>query len=185
MTVRTLGVLLLKLWGVLRLVDGFTGVLGLGLAAFLPAEMSQPGMRRYVLLSGGLTLVVNLAIGALLLTGAERIMAMIGVRDDEPLAVTPDTYSARDLQSVVFGGIGVYLAIVSVSSILQIVYRIARQPAWNGAQQLQFLLARDQEQLAGAAAALVCAVILLVNRSALAGLWARVHPMGAAPDAEE
>jgi hypothetical protein len=75
MTPRTIGVLLLKLWGLMSVVDGFVGVFGAALAAFGPAV--EPGMNRYVLLTTAFGAIVNLVLGAVLLIGASRLVAIV------------------------------------------------------------------------------------------------------------
>ena len=179
MTVRSLGVLLLRLWGLWWVVGGCARLLNLAVIPFVPAEMAQPGMQRVFLLSTGLGAATSLLFGTALLVGAERIMHVIGYGSDEELHVRGDVDTTRNLQSVAFGALGVYLAILALSEIARLVYTIARLPKWDQARELGSVVAQNQEALAGAAAQLIFAVALLVNRNALASLWARVHPMRA------
>lgn len=176
MTPRTVGILLLKLWGLICLVEGFVAILGTGVLPFAPHVAAEPGFDRYVLLTAALGGIVNLALGVGLLTGAQWLVAIIdsNARTSEDVA---GRYSLAELQSLLFGAVGVYFAVSALRDIGTLVYAIARQPAWDSTGRWAYLLEGRQEQLAGAAVQFVVAVVLMISRSTLASWWSRVRPM--------
>lgn len=177
MTIRTLGILLLKLWGLLSFVGGLISLVSLALLVAAAPETGDAGMNRYMHLTTALSAVVSLAFGAILLFGAGSIVRMIYPDADSEAAGGFDRYTLADLQSVAFGAVGAYLAISALRNIAELVYAIARQPDWDTTGQLTLVLEQRQEELAGAAVQLLFAVVLLFSRSALASAWSRLRPM--------
>lgn len=177
MTIRTLGILLLKLWGLFSLVGGLISLAGLALLMAAASGTGDPGMNRYMHLTTALSAVVSLAFGAILLFGAGSIMRMIYPDADPEAAGGFDRYTPAELQSVAFGAVGAYLAISALRNIAELVYAIARQPDWDTTGQLTLLMEQRQEELAGAVVQLILAVVLLFSRSALASAWSRLRPM--------
>ena len=176
MTIRTLGILLLKLWGLMWLIGGVVSFANMMVMA-VQTPGSDPGADRFIRMTGGLTAVVMIAAGTLLLLGARRIVSMIYPDAEAETPIVPDRYSLAELQSVVFGGVGAFLAISALRNMAELIYAIARQPAWDTTGRLAYAMEGRQEDLAGAAVQLVFAVLLLFSRSALAAGWARLRPM--------
>jgi hypothetical protein len=177
MTIRALGVLLLKLWGVISFAGGLISLVNLGLLLAAASGVGDAGMNRYVHLTTALNAVVMVAFGAILLFGARPIMRVIHPEADSEAEAVPGRYTLGELQSVAFGAVGAYLAISALRDIAELVYAIARQPDWDTTGDLRYLLAQRQEDLAGAAVQLVFAVVLLFSRSTLASAWSRLRPM--------
>ena len=182
MTIRALGTLLLKLMGLTWLIGGFVSLANMLVMVVQTPGSGDGGMDRYVRMTGGLTAVLLIAVGTLLLLGADRIVRMIYPDAEAETPIVPDRYSVAELQSVVFGGVGAFLAITALRQVAELVYAIARQPAWDTTGTLRFAMESRQEDLAGAAVQLVFAVVLLFSRSALAAGWARLRPMKSEPE---
>ncbi len=177
MTIRTLGTLLVKLLGLTWLIGGIVSLANmLAMLVQVPGGV-EVGMDRYLRMSGGLSAVLLIAGGTVLLLGAGRIMSMIYPDADAEGPIVPDRYSLAELQSIVFGGVGAFLAITALRQVAELVYAIARQPAWDTTGQLAYALQGRKEELVGAAVQLVFAVVLLFSRSALAAGWSRLRPM--------
>ncbi|HYK03119.1 MAG TPA: hypothetical protein VE974_15270 [Thermoanaerobaculia bacterium] len=177
MTVRTLGILLLKLWGLISLLGGLISLASFALLLAVAPDTGDPGMNRYMHMTTALGAVVVVAFGTILLLGARRIVSIIYPGTDADAAAVPERYTPAELQSVAFGAVGAYLAISALRDIAELVYTIARQPDWDTTGQLTYMMERRQEDLAGAAVQLVLAVVLLFSRSALASAWSRARPM--------
>jgi hypothetical protein len=179
MTIRTLGILLLKLWGFISFMGGLISLVSFALLLATAPDGGDPGMNRYMHLTTALSAVVRIAFGAILLFGARGIMSVIYPDADSEAAAVPDRYTLVDLQSVAFGAVGAYLAISALRDIAELAYTIARQPDWDATGQLTYVMERRQEDLAGAAVQLLLAVVLLFSRSTLASAWSRLRPMKA------
>ena len=173
MTIRATGILLLKVWGVVSLVAGLIGLLNTALLFFVRQPTSSDGMRSVLLINGS-GAAVSLALGAVLLFGARRIIALI-VAEEDATVLVPDGYNLVELQSVVFGGVGVFLAISALRNVAELVYAIVRRPAWDSTGQFAYLIQRNHQELAGAAVQLAFAAALLLNRSALASAWSHAR----------
>ena len=179
MHIRSVAILLLKLWGLYSLVNGAFGIVH-ALLPLVSGISSADPMSRYVLLNSGLGAILNLVLGTFLLLAPERIVDLILPEPEsgvDSAGAAPPRYELHELQALLFGAAGAYLAILALGDIGQLVYAIARQPPWDQGGQFAFTLQQQQEELAGAAVHLVFAVVLLANRRALAGVWSRVHPM--------
>lgn len=170
---REIATVLLKVWGVILLVNGAQGVLGV-----LPMAMSSNAADlRLPMMSAATAAIVTLVAGAAVLLGAAAIARWIGANGSASADATPGRYTVRDLQSLAFGAIGVYLAIGALREIATIVYTLMRQPAWDETGALTYLFADRKADLAGAAVQLIAATLLLVTRSMLAAAWDRRRPM--------
>jgi hypothetical protein len=172
----------LKLWGLVSLVNGIIGILNAGLSTASPAPTGA-AMHRYVLMTTALGAVLSIVLGAVLLLAASRILTLLGVADDDSASAPLRSYGPAQLQGLVFGGVGVYLAIAALRNIGELVFAIVRLREWASTGQLNYLLETRQEALAGAAVQLVAAVVLLFNRSALASVWSSVR--GGGPEVRE
>lgn len=107
MSVRALGILLLKLWGLVTLVSGATAAVSLTFEAFLPMLRANDPLIRYALMNNGRGAAVSLLMGVALLFGAERIVSIVAPTETHDLGVV-SSYTLPELQSLVFGGLGVY-----------------------------------------------------------------------------
>jgi hypothetical protein len=165
MTTRSLGVLLLKIWGLSSLVFGAIALIHAGLSRFGSQRLTGEGAASYFMISmtSGVT---NLVLGVLLLIFAKWITSLLVSHTDDAngsgLSIT-----AVELQCVVFGGVAVVLGIKALQSISQLIYTIATQPSWDEMDTFEYLLTHDQEQLVGATVQLIASVVLLVTRHRL------------------
>ncbi|MEA2464634.1 MAG: hypothetical protein QOJ98_2381, partial [Acidobacteriota bacterium] len=70
MTIRTLGILLLKLWGLVSFVGGLISLVSFALSLYVASGTGDPAMNRYMHLTTALGVGTRVAFGALLLFGA-------------------------------------------------------------------------------------------------------------------
>jgi hypothetical protein len=175
MNARTLATVLLKVWGVILLVNG-----AIGLVNVLPMAMSShAGDLRLPMMSAATGALVTVIAGAAVLVGASAIARAIGLNEPGTGDATPAHHDSRELQSLAFGAVAIYLAIGALRDLATIAYTLLRQPAWDQTGALAYLLADRQSDLAGAGVQLVAAAILFVTRSMLAAAWDRARPMQA------
>lgn len=175
MDIRSLGILMLKFWGLVSLVWGVTSMINLLLVFVGPIGQSDLTAIGYGIMSNGLAALLTVLLGVILLARAQGIVTLILPNPSVP--GESYSYTAVDLESVVFGGLGVYFAINALRDIGTLVYAIAYRPEWEEEGRLLGALETHQAQLAGAAVQLVVAVILLIRRNELARLWSRIRPM--------
>ena len=180
MRARDIGAALLKIWGVILLVRGVLTLVSLLPMAFSPMDENL----QFALRGNGLNGIVALVAGVALLVSADAILRLIGVGDETEADVLPGRYSAAELQSLVFGGLGVYFAIGALRDIATLVYTILRKPEWDSTNAMPYLFQHAQNDLVGAAVQLIAAIILLVNRRMLATAWHRMRPMASQHDGE-
>ena len=173
MSIRDLGVLLLKLWGLVCLVSGAVAALQL----LLPSP-GEEGLDRFTWMIGGLGAVTSIALGAVLLISAEGIVSFILPREVREEGAVATTYTAAEWQSLVFGGVGAYFAVDALRDIARLSYTLARGPKWDPSGAYEYALRGYGGELAGAVVQLIAAVVVLAGRRGLAAIWARVHPMG-------
>lgn len=180
MSIREIGILLLKLWGLYCLVMGAIVILQLVLY-FMPGGAPA---ERLAWMTSALGAVTNFALGAVLLLSSDQIVELIlpQRRDSADAPLVP--YSPSEVQTVLFGGLGAFLAIAALRDIAQLAYAIYRQPAWDNTGTFAYLQATRQEEMAGAVAQLAFAIVLLAGRRGLAAMWARIHPMGSSTATE-
>jgi hypothetical protein len=183
MTVRTLGVLLLRIWAITM----FVGVAVAAASLLSPFLDSDPGMDkaaiRFGLMSSGAGLAVALLCGLVLFIWAERIVSVLGV--PEPEAPPEGNYTVGDLQRVAFVAIGAYLGVLALREMFTLVWVIARHPAWDEAGRFAHVFETEQERLVGAVAQLLFAVALLVRPSAWRSVWQAIRPMSQPNDESE
>jgi hypothetical protein len=170
---RSLAIVLLKVWGVLWIVSGCSALLQQAAFFAMPGDAS---MQRLVWVGGLLGVVTSFAGGAVLLFGAEWIVDRIGLREGGADAAAP-RYTLPELQSIVFGALAVYFIISALRELGTLVYAILRQPLRNPPGDFGWMPIDRQPELAGALTQLVAALVLLFARSRLASLWARIRPM--------
>jgi hypothetical protein len=178
MTIRTLGTLLLKLWGLTWLAGGLIGLMNVGVLLSAWPRAIEPATQYHIATAANA--IVSIVLGTILLLGARPIVAVLDRDGDAEAPALSGQYSLAELQSVAFGGVGAFLAISALRNIAVLVYAIVQRPAWDsaGTGQVAFLLASQQKELIGAAVQLVFAVVLLFSRSALATGWSRLRTNG-------
>jgi hypothetical protein len=182
MSLRSLGVLLLRLWGFYLLVGVVTGGVSLAVTIMHPSSGIDQSLSGFVFMSNGAALVVRALVAIGLLVGAERIVDVLQIANSGNEPRNP--FSLADLQSMAFGAVGVYLAITALGEIATLVWIIARHPAWDESRSFAYVFDKEQERLVGATVRMVLAVILLIRRSAWASLWYRLRPMATPQDSE-
>lgn len=178
-TICTMAELLLKVWGLTWLAGGLIALVNTALLASGLTPTSNDAIDRYATLTSGLSVVVNLALGTFLLLGARSVVRWLGLAGEGPEPLALGRYTLPQIQSVVFGGVGAFFLIAALRDVGELVYAVARQPAWDTTGEFAYVMERHQNELAGAAAQLVCSAVLLLNRSVLAALWSRVNSTGA------
>ena len=184
MSVRSLGVLLLKVWGVIWVVSGLDTIVSLiGLAFNLP-ETAVPD-QRYVVMSAGLSPLMTFVFGLLLVVLPERVIALIVPNDVDAQQIRAESYSLAEWQATAFGAVAVFFLISALRDIGTLVYSIARTTSWDQVGNLTEVFRNQQSELAGAAIQLVAAAVLLVKRSFFAQTWLRLRSRDIAAAAPE
>ena len=176
MNVRVLAILLLRLWGLVSLVRAVTMIVS-ALFMLMPSSQMDEQSLRYALMTYGLSAVVQLALGTVLLLAAPRIAGLLvaDADDGDAKLAPPDNFT--QLQAVLFGALGVFFAIAALREIAELGYAIVRHPVWDDRGSFGPVFSQKQEAFAGAVVQLIAAAALLINRMALAGAWSRIHPM--------
>ncbi|HEX2833376.1 MAG TPA: hypothetical protein VHW00_10195 [Thermoanaerobaculia bacterium] len=176
MTLRGLGILLLKLWGLKLLVSGLITALGtISMFAVSTERNAQPGV--YMMLAG-LNIVTMLLLGLLLFLGAPKIVGLLAPEDgDEPGALP--NLSAAQVQAIAFAAVGVFFALSALRDIGQLVYAIVRLPEWDETGTYETLIGEHRATLIGAVVQLVAAIVLVWKRYSLALLFE--HPRETEP----
>lgn len=170
MTLRGLGVLLLKLWGLKLLVSGLITALGI-VSMFLTASGREAQPATYTMLAA-LNVVTILLFGLALFLGAQKIVGLIAPEDDDSPGALPNL-SATQIQAIAFAAVGAYFALNALHDIGQLVYGIVRLPAWDETGTFESLLGEQRQMLVGAVVQLVAAIVLVWKRYSLALLFER------------
>lgn len=176
MNIHALAILLLRLWALMSLVRGATGIISV-LFVVIPSAGFDEQSLRYGLMTSGLWAVTQVVFGIVLLLASPKLAGMlvtdVGSPDEE---LTPPDNTTQ-LQAVLFGALGVFFALAALREIAELGYAIARHPAWDDRGSFTVVFAEKQAAFAGAVVQLIAAGVLLFNRMALAAAWSRIHPM--------
>ena len=75
------------------------------------------------------------------------------------------------LEAIVLGAVGVYFVLTSTRDVAELIYAIARHPAWDERSRFASALEGRQEELAGAFVQLIAGTALFLRRSQIASAW--------------
>ena len=175
MSTRAFAAVLLKVWGVLCLMWGTIGLAN-SIAEWVmqPYSSNDPNMQRFSLFLSAASTLITLGVAFVLLKYGDMVAGAL-VRTDDRFSFG---LSPMQLEAVLLGVLGAYLAVAGFRQVAVIGYTLIRRPAWDQTGALAYVWHNQEREVAGAAIDLLAGLLLLFGRKGIAAGWARLHPMG-------
>jgi len=166
---------LLKVWGVVWLVSGVTGLANVIIELFTrPFASSDAAMQRFSQFSSMATVLVTLGAAIVLIKYGESISArLIHIDDEFALAVSP-----TQLEAALIGVLGAYLVVRGFREGAVTAYALIRRASWDPSGSIEYVWRNRESAVVGAAVDFLSGLVLMLGRKGIAETWGRLHPMG-------
>jgi hypothetical protein len=170
MQARLLGVVAVKIWGVLLVARAGLGIV-MALVQILQATHGQAPLA--VVLPVGLGnlffFAVTVVVALLVFRYADPVMAKLLPEADIALSIT-----VTELQNIAFGVLGLYLLAEGSLQLVSVVFQLVTGRIF-ASPETAYLWQNNIEKLVEAAAEVLLGIGIATGRNGLAVLWARLR----------